>query len=234
MAFAFPACSDDEGPEYSQSGDVTVADKDAIESIRADYDAYAEMVTDYGIKAATTPTETTVAKLEAALSDAQVKEVIKMIMNLDTVVTSDNIADVEAAVSAYDALKADQKAQISDIVYDKLVSVKKAADKYKITAVESLKITASSVAAKGSITVKWKVQGDYAMADGMRVYKSTKKNTGFGSKPYFITKKGVTQYKNTKELKKGTRYYYKVRAYVVIDGKTYYSDYSNKAYRIAK
>ena len=25
MAFAFPACSDDEGPEYSQSGDVTVA-----------------------------------------------------------------------------------------------------------------------------------------------------------------------------------------------------------------
>ena len=25
MAFVFPACSDDEGPEYSQSGDVTVA-----------------------------------------------------------------------------------------------------------------------------------------------------------------------------------------------------------------
>ena len=215
-------------------GDVTVADKDAIESIRADYDAYAEMVADYGIKAAAAPTETTVAKLEAALSDAQVKEVIKMIMNLDTVVTSDNIADVEAAVSAYDALKADQKAQISDIVYDKLISVKKAADNYKITAVESLKITASSVAAKGSITVKWKVQGDYAMADGMRVYKSTKKNSGYGATPYFITKAGATQYKNTKELKKGTRYYYKVRAYVEIDGVKYYSDYSNKAYRIAK
>ena len=41
-------------------------------------------------------------------------------------------------------------------------------------------------------------------------------------------------YKNTKSLKKGTRYYYKIRAYKVVDGKTYYSDWSNKAYRIAK
>ena len=68
----------------------------------------------------------------------------------------------------------------------------------------------------------------------MRVYKSTKKNSGYGATPYFITKKGAMQYKNTKELKKGTRYYYKVRAYVEIDGVKYYSDWSNKAYRKAK
>ncbi|MEY8299291.1 hypothetical protein AAK943_20190 [Emergencia timonensis] len=39
---------------------------------------------------------------------------------------------------------------------------------------------------------------------------------------------------NKKGLKKGKRMYYRVRAYKVIDGKTYYSDYSNKANRIYK
>ena len=98
--------------------------------------------------------------------------------------------------------------------------------------VEALKITASSTAKKGSITVKWTVKGDAAAADGYQIYRSVKKNSGFGTKPIFTTAKQT--YKNTKSLKKGTRYYYKVRAYKVVDGKTYYSDWSNKAYRIAK
>ena len=102
----------------------------------------------------------------------------------------------------------------------------------EIKAVEALKITAGSSAVKGAITVKWTVKGDASAADGYQIYRSVKKNSGFGTKPIFTTTKQT--YKNTKSLKKGTRYYYKVRAYKVVDGKTYYSDWSNKAYRIAK
>ena len=96
-------------------------------------------------------------------------------------------------------------------------------------AVESLKITARSTAKKGSITVKWTVKGE-ADIDGYQIWKSTKANKGY-KKAFTTTKK---TYKNSKGLKKGTRYYYKVRAYKVIDGKNVYSDWSNKANRKAK
>lgn len=87
------------------------------------------------------------------------------------------------------------------------------------------------MAYKGKIVVSWKVKGDAA---GVKydVRKSTKRNSGYGTKAYFKISK--TTYTNNKGLKKGTRYYYKVRVYKVIDGKTYHSDWFNKAYRIAK
>ena len=113
---------------------------------------------------------------------------------------------------------------------DKLTFLEAQVKAQQITAVESLKIKASSKATKGAITVKWTVKGDKAVADGFQVWKSTKAQKGY--KKAITTKK--TSFKNTKNLKKGTRYFYKVRAYKVVDGKTYYSDWSNKANRIAK
>ena len=65
--------------------------------------------------------------------------------------------------------------------------------------------------------------------DGYEIFRSTKKNSGFGKKPYFTTSN--TSYTNTKDLKAGKTYYYKVRAFVVINGERVYTDYSLKAYR---
>ncbi len=100
-----------------------------------------------------------------------------------------------------------------------------------IAAVKAMKITASSKAVKGKITVKWKVKGNTDAIDGYRVYKSTKKDKGFK----FMGKTKKLSMANKKNLKKGTRYFYKVRAYKVLDsGKVVYSDYSNLANRYAK
>ena len=65
--------------------------------------------------------------------------------------------------------------------------------------------------------------------DGYEIFRSTKKNSGFGKKPYFTTSN--TRYTNTKDLKAGKTYYYKVRAFVVINGERVYTDYSLKANR---
>ena len=98
-----------------------------------------------------------------------------------------------------------------------------------IAAIEGLKIKANSSAKKGSITVKWTVSEE---VEGVKyqVYKSTKAQKGY--KKAITTSK--TSFKNTKNLEKGTRYYYKVRAIAEVEGVTYYSDWSNKANRIAK
>ena len=134
--------------------------------------------------------------------------------------------EMKAAMDAYKALTDRQRYEIDETALPliKVIENKLGA------AVKGLKLTTKSSAKKGSITVKWTVKGDASAADGYQVWKSTKQSKGY-KKAITTTKKS---YKNTKGLKKGTRYYYKVRAYKVVDGKNVYSDWSNKAYRVAK
>ena len=81
------------------------------------------------------------------------------------------------------------------------------------------------------MTIKWRVVGgDKSAAQGYQVKRSTKLKSGFKT----MIKTTKMTYKNTKSLKKGVTYYYKVRAYAKVDGKLYFSDWSNKAYRKAK
>lgn len=135
---------------------------------------------------------------------------------------------LKAAVDAFNALTDRQQMDLDGGTGYYLELVKVASDKIGNT-VKELKITAKSTAKKGSITVTWTVKGS-ADIDGFEIWKSKKHSSGYSKA--FTTKKQT--YKNTKGLKKGTRYYYKVRAYKMVDGKKITSDWSNKARRIAK
>lgn len=100
---------------------------------------------------------------------------------------------------------------------------------------ESLSISRMSIitkttAKKGSITVTWTPKRMSCPVDGYEVWRSKKHSSGY-YKIYTTTKKS---YKNIRGLKKGTRYYYKVRAYKIVNGKKITSNWSNKARRIAK
>ena len=138
-------------------------------------------------------------------------------------------ADMKAALEAFNKLTQRQQYELDGNTGYYLQAAKVIEAKMG-EVVKSLKIKASSKATKGAITVKWTVKGDATAADGYQIWKSTKMNKGY--KKAFTTTK--MSYKNSKGLKKGVKYYYKVRAYKVVDGKNVYSDWSNKAYRVAK
>ena len=82
---------------------------------------------------------------------------------------------------------------------------------------------------KKAIKITWYDQnGNEVKFDGVEIYRSTKRNTGYGKKPIFVSKTGV--YYNT-SIKPGTKYYYRVRGFREIDGQMYYTNWSLKAIR---
>ncbi len=86
----------------------------------------------------------------------------------------------------------------------------------------------STKAGKRKITVQWKqVSG----ASGYRIYRATKKS---GKYKAIKTVKSKTRKYTNKRLKKGRRYYYKVRAYKTVKGKKVYSSYSSYSTKKAK
>ena len=92
------------------------------------------------------------------------------------------------------------------------------------------KVAISSVsrAGSGKLKITWKkVSG----ATGYQIYRSTQKNSGYRRIKNLSSKS--SSYTNSK-LKNGKRYYYKIRAYKSIDGKTYYGKFSNIKYQSPK
>ena len=101
--------------------------------------------------------------------------------------------------------------------------------------VKNTTIRLRSTLGDGFIRLDWEKSAGYKV-DYYEVYKSTKRYSGYGTEPYFETKQGglTGWYKNTKELKKGVRYYYKVRGVREIAGETVYTNWSTKAWRLVK
>ena len=91
----------------------------------------------------------------------------------------------------------------------------------KVTVVTVAKPTLSSVSASNkTVTVKWtKVAG----ANGYEIYRSTKASSGY-TKVATITNGNTVSWKNT--ISAGGAYYYKVRAFKKVSGRTFYSAYS--------
>lgn len=99
-------------------------------------------------------------------------------------------------------------------------------DLQDVIAMKDLKLTASASFKKSGstrkITVKVKPSQEIE-GIGYQYWRSTKKSSGYVKK----ASKEALSYGNT-SVSKGKTYYYKVRAYKYIDGKYYYSDWSNK------
>jgi len=117
--------------------------------------------------------------------------------------------------------------------YYKVVAYKTVGGK-KYTSVASNVLKAASAPKAPSITklsnksgkkvyIKW---SKVSRASGYKVYMSTKKSSGYKC-IYTGTKTSYTK----KGLKKGKTYYFKVRAYKKLDGKSIYSSYSSRKYK---
>ena len=139
-------------------------------------------------------------------------------------------ADIKNAKTEAE-VKAIQEAAQAEI--DKILTTEEKATVAALDNVEKRDFATKSkvITRKGGkkvIRLTWTAP-DGVDVDGYEIFRSTKKNSGFGKKPYFTTSN--TSYTNTKALKAGKSYYYKVRAFVVINGERVYTDYSLKAYR---
>ena len=77
----------------------------------------------------------------------------------------------------------------------------------------------------GNIVIKWKKSKGYRV-DGFEILRAVKKN-GKYSKIYTTKSGKASRIINAKNLKDGKRYYYKVRGVRTIDGKKYYTEWSD-------
>lgn len=137
--------------------------------------------------------------------------------------------DIQAAGSA-DEIKAIEEAAKAEI--DKLET---AEEKVLISEVEAVKFKTRSkmtkLNGKKAIKVYWNSPEDMEF-DGFDVYRSIKKNKGFGKKPFYTSK--ANYYINNKALKTGNTYYYKVRGFKYVNDEKVYTQWSYKAWRTIK
>lgn len=125
---------------------------------------------------------------------------------------------------------------VANAIYEKMLGgdFLSAADKKAetIKGVKNTKVTVKAAKTSKGIKVAWKKGGSYSV-DKYQVYRSTAKNKGY-KKVYTSKTSKVKSFTDAKKLKKGKKYYYKVRGVKKIDGKTYYTKWSKPAAKTYK
>ena len=92
----------------------------------------------------------------------------------------------------------------------------------------SIKCKQTTAKGKKCVKVYWSNKTGVKF-DGYYIYRSKKKNNGYGKKPAFITKNQY--FCNVRDIRKGAKFYYKVYGYKIIDGKKVFSKPSNIVYK---
>ncbi len=184
---------------------------------------------DYGYTPLTAGEETT---FTAALKEAVIKfQVMNDLPNdgiIDaetwSVLFSEAAASMAASDAEYQQILADYEVRIQQLraAREELAAVSIQATSKAVKGAMKLSWTTTAQAADGSVTAY--------QPDGYELWKSTSKTNGYT----LLKNCSGKAFKNTSNIQKGKRYYYKVRAYKIVGEKKLYSAWSNVTYKIAK
>ena len=211
-------------------GTVTLTKATRIRNIRKEYDDLSEgakAIIPDSIYKILTDAEAELAVLEAKDAEEKaVDDVIAKINALGTITLSKESA-VASARKAYDALSDDAKKMISSSVLSKLTAAEKKIADLKNEQALKKKYTPSKVVMKAPKPGKKKVKLTWKKVKnttGYEIFMSAKKASGF--KKIATIKKVKTVTFTKKKLKSKKIYYFRIRAYRKVGGKTYYGPYS--------
>ena len=116
----------------------------------------------------------------------------------------------------------------AELTHEEKVEAVKA--ELKSVSAENFKARSKNVTMKNgkkAVKITW-INDSGVKFDGVDIFRSTKRYSGFTKKPFFSTKKD--SYYNT-AIESGKTYYYKVRGYVMVDNEKVYTAWSSKAWR---
>ncbi len=189
--------------------------------------------------------KTAAEKAEAAKAEAEkaAKEA-KAEADKATQENSNNAKALEEAIAAQKKAEDAQKAAEDEL--SKMKAAKEAAEEEaetarkeaeaakadaakarKIAAVKTTTIKLKVKKTKKAMKLSWKKSGKVKI-ESYQIFRSLRKSK-FTKKAYAKAKGTAKIFRDKKKLKKGKTYYYKVRGVVTVDGKKYYTQWSNVA-----